>query len=176
MYSLSISTGGFRHFVPNWLSSPIDRYIMKWNVSAYRLLMASRFIIKLLLIKWNIQKTYYLMLLLNQYHFQNYFVATLNSPPDWPPLKKFLLWLWKFPSCLWKFQNFFPTLNLGWKRHYDICIYIHIFRVRYIANLNKKVSSSHLQFLVLFNQTKLNHLHRFWRPMSLCGYLFYMLY
>ena len=41
---------------------------------------------------------------------------------DSPPPKKFLLCLWRFfiPPCLWKFQNFFPTLNLWWEGHYAI--------------------------------------------------------
>ena len=66
------------------------------------------------------------MLLLNQYHFQHYFcVAIFKIPlPDAekliPPLKNSspASENFQFPPCLWKFQNFFPTLNLGWERHY----------------------------------------------------------
>ena len=107
------------------ISVPTNRQVrltaILWSKksSAYKLLKVSRVIndFKIALNKVKYSKNLFLKLLLNQYHFQNYFCDAILSSPlpdaeefDSPP-KEFL-------PCLWKFQNFFPTLNLGWERHY----------------------------------------------------------
>ena len=72
--------------------------------SAYKLLKVSRVIndFKIALNKVKYSKNLFLKLLLNQYHFQNYFCDAILSSPlpdaeefDSPP-KKFLPCLWKF--------------------------------------------------------------------------------
>ena len=69
----------------------------------------------------------FLELLWNQFYFQNYFcVAILSSPSCLiqknltPPLKKCSLPLKIFHSPPPASENFFPTLNLGWERHYAL--------------------------------------------------------
>ena len=75
-------------------------------------------ILNLLWVKWSIQKTYFwtyfeaISFLCSYFEFPTAWTRTIWFPP-----KKFFLCLWKFSisPCLWKFQNFFSTLNLGWK-------------------------------------------------------------
>ena len=79
-------------------------------------------ILKLLWIKWNIQKTNFWCYFWINIIFKIIFVSLFSVPPcpmqkNLIPPKKFLPFLWKFSIPPLNFQNFFLILNLGWERH-----------------------------------------------------------